>query len=66
MGKAGRDMAFYPKQKTNDDRPKGQIAKAKLAAYPDEDGVPFYVRYSLNSLNGGYIGDNIGNYYREY
>ena len=25
-----------------------------------------YMSYSLNSLKGGYIGDNLGNYYRAY
>ena len=25
-----------------------------------------HISYSLNSLKGGYIGDNIGDYYRGY
>ena len=31
----------------------------------DPYGSP-YMYYSLNSLEGGYIGDCIGNYYRAY
>ena len=37
--------------------------RASSACFAEDS---FHMSYSLNSLKGGYIGDNIGHYYRGY
>ena len=43
----------------------GETAK-DLPSTPNEAPILPYMSYSQNSLKGGYLGDNIGNYYRAY